>query len=109
MQIRNKFFHLDETCPIFRYLMEGEVCFFGKACDALCKLADGTAEYKRMRDELDFRAFPDAWKKHERDILGKVIQVLTHLERAGDSTLNIKRIKQAYGFDAAKKISAQLG
>ena len=106
MQIRGKFIHLDETCPIFKHLKEGEACFYKTTCDAICKLNDGTAEYKKMRNELDFRAFPDYWKKKEKDILTDVAKVIAHLEKSG-STIDAKRFKMAYGFDTAKRIAAQ--
>jgi len=107
MQIRGKFFHIDETCPVFKHLKEGESCFYKKMCDAICKLNDGTAEYKKLRRELDFRAFPEAWRKRERDILLEVSKVIYHLEKK-NNFLDAKRLKNAYGFDPAKRISAQI-
>ena len=67
MQIKGQFVHLDESCPVFKHLKEGESCLYKVTCDALCDLAEGTQEYKTMRDELDFRAFPEAWKKKDPD------------------------------------------
>jgi hypothetical protein len=106
MQIRGKFVHLDEICPIFKHLKEGEVCFYKSVCDAICKYADGTAEYKKMRQELDFRAFPDSWRKKEKDILTDVAKVIATLEKAGNA-VDVKRLKMAYGFDTAKRMAAQ--
>ena len=107
MQLRGKFFHLDENCQIFKHMKEGEACFYKTACDAICKLADGTAEYKRMRKEMDFRIFPDAWAKREKEILVQVIQIIAQLEQKGN-LLDAKRLKAAYGFDVNKRISASL-
>jgi hypothetical protein len=106
MQIKGRFVHIDENCPVFRHLKDGEACFYKKVCDAICKLNDDTAEYKRMREELDFRAFPEAWKKKELEILGDVAKVIRHLEEKGNF-LDAKRLKQAYGFDTAKRMSSQ--
>ena len=106
MLIRGKFFHLDESCQIFKFLKAGESCFYKSACDSICKLADGAMEYKKMRDELDFRAFPDAWKKKEVEILTEVAKVIRHLEDKGNF-LDAKRLKSAYGFDVAKRMAAK--
>ena len=106
MQIRGKFFHLDETCSIFKHLKEGEACFYKSACDAICNLNDGKKGYKKMRDELDFRAFPKAWKKKEMEILSEAAKVLRRLEE-NENFLDTKRLKMAYGFDAAKRIATQ--
>ncbi len=108
MQLRGKFFHLDENCQIFKHMKEGEACFYKTTCDAICKLADGTAEYKRMRKEMDFRIFPDAWAKKEKEILVQVIQLIAQLEQKGN-LLDAKRLKAAYGFDVNKRISASTG
>jgi len=104
MQIKGNFVHLDESCPVFKHLKEGETCFYKTTCDALCGFADGTKEYKKMRDELDFRAFPEAWKKKELGILANVAKVIRHLEEKGNF-LDAKRMKQAYGFDTAKRMA----
>ncbi|MFH1071043.1 MAG: hypothetical protein V1794_15595 [Candidatus Glassbacteria bacterium] len=106
MQIKGKFFHLDETCPIFKHLKPGEGCFFKTLCDSICKLKDGTQEYKKMRQGLDFRAFPDAWKKKELGILTEVAKLIRSLEEKGNF-LDAKRLKTAYGFDVAKRMSTQ--
>ena len=103
MQIKGKFFHLDETCPIFKHLKEGETCFFKKTCDALCDLNDGTAGYKTMRKELDFRVFPEAWADKEKESLTQVAKLIGQLEQR-NKLLDAKRLKQAYGFDVAKRI-----
>ncbi|MBN2288329.1 MAG: hypothetical protein JXQ83_03280 [Candidatus Glassbacteria bacterium] len=103
MQIRGKFFHLDETCPIFKHLKEGEACFFKKSCDALCELNDGTAEYKTMRKDLDFRVFPEAWVSVEKETLIQAAKLIAQLEQR-NMLLEAKRLKQAYGFDVAKRI-----
>ncbi len=108
MQIRGKFFHLDENCQIFKHVKEGEACFYKVTCDAICKLNDGTAEYKRMKKEMDFRIFPEAWAKKEREILGQVVQVIAQLEQKGN-LLDAKRMKAAYGFDVNKRITASGG
>ena len=105
MQVRNKFFHLDETCQIFKFLKEGEGCFYKTACDAICGLADGTMEYKKMRQEMDFRAFPEAWQKKEKEIQIQVTRVIVQLEQKGN-LLDAKRLKAAYGYDVAKRITA---
>ena len=107
MQARGKFFHLDETCSIFKHLKEGEACFYKSVCDAICSLSDGEKEFKKMRDELDFRAFPDAWKKKEMEILSEAAKLIKRLEEKGNF-LDAKRLKTAYGFDAAKRITTQL-
>ena len=73
---------------------------------ATIKLADGAMEYKKMRDELDFRAFPDAWKKKEVEILTEIAKVIRHLEDTGNF-LDAKRLKSAYGFDVAKRMAAK--
>ena len=96
MQVKGKFFHLDETCSIFKHLK-----------DAICKLKDGKQEYKKMRDELDFRAFPDAWKKREVEVLSETAKVIRRLEEKGNF-LDAKRLKNAYGFDTAKRIATQI-
>ncbi|HUU29454.1 MAG TPA: hypothetical protein VM123_16755 [archaeon] len=106
MQVRGQFFHLDETCPVFKHLKEGEACFYKSQCDAICKLNDGTAEYKKMRLDLDFRAFPESWKKKEKDVLTEVAKVIGLLEKKG-TPLDVKRMKLAYGFHVAKRISQQ--
>ena len=106
MQIKGHFVHLDESCPVFKHLKEGESCFYKTSCDAICDLADGKQEFKKMRDELDFRAFPDAWKKKELTILADVAKVIRHLEEKGNF-LDAKRMKQAYGFDTAKRMATQ--
>jgi len=103
MQIRQKFFHLDETCPIFKHLKEGETCFFKKTCDALCNLNDGTAEYRTMRRELDFRVFPEAWLSREKETLVQVAKVISQLEQR-NMLVEAKRLKSAYGFDVSKRI-----
>ena len=59
-----------------------------------------------MRDELDFRAFPKAWKKKEMEILSEAAKVLRRLEE-NENFLDAKRLKMAYGFDAAKRIATQ--
>lgn len=107
MQAKGAFFHLDETCSIFKHLKEGEACFYKSVCDAICKLNDGKHEYKKMRDELDFRAFPDAWKKKEMEVLTETAKVIRQLEEKGNF-LDAKRLKNAYGFDAAKRMTKQL-
>ena len=107
MQAKGKFFHLDETCNIFKHLKEGEACFYKSVCDAICDLNDGENEYKKMRDELDFREFPDAWKKKEMEILSEAAKLIKRLEEKGNF-LDAKRLKTAYGFDAAKRITTQL-
>lgn len=106
MQTRGKFFHLDETCNIFKHLKNGEACFYKSTCDAICKLKDGKEEYKKMREGLDFRAFPDAWKKKEVAILTEVAKVIRRLEEQGN-LLDAKRLKTAYGFDVAKRMTSQ--
>jgi hypothetical protein len=106
MQIKGKFVHLDESCPVFKHLKEGETCLYKSACDALCDMADGTREYKTMRAELDFRAFPEAWKKKELAVLGNAAKVIRMLEEKGNF-LDAKRMKQAYGFDTAKRMVTQ--
>ena len=106
MQIKGQFVHLDESCPVFKHLKEGESCFYKVACDALCDLANGDQEFKKMRDELDFRAFPEAWKKKELMVLADVAKVIRHLEEKGNF-LDAKRMKQAYGFDTAKRMVTQ--
>lgn len=106
MQIKGHFVHLDESCPVFKHLKDGESCFYKTACDAICELADGTQEFKNMRQELDFRAFPDAWKKKELTILADVAKVIRHFEEKGNF-LDAKRMKQAYGFDTAKRMATQ--
>ena len=106
MQVKGKFFHLDETCPIFKHLKPGEACFYKSACDAICKLADGTKDFKNMRQNLDFRAFPDAWKKKEIGVLTEVAKMIRHLEDKGNF-LDAKRLKTAYGFDVAKRMATQ--
>lgn len=103
MQIKGKFFHLDETCPIFKHLKEKENCFFKKSCDALCNLNDGTAGYKKLRKELDFRVFPEAWAAKEKESMIKAAKLIAQLEQR-NKLLEAKRLKQAYGFDVAKKI-----
>jgi predicted metal-binding transcription factor (methanogenesis marker protein 9) len=103
MQIKGKFFHLDETCPIFKYLKEGEACFFKKTCDALCELNDGTAEYKTMKKDLDFRVFPEAWLEKEKETYVQAARLISQLEQRS-MLLEAKRLKQAYGFDVAKRI-----
>mgnify|MGYP000642661063 CR=1 FL=1 len=107
MLVRGKFFHLDETCNIFKHLKAKETCFYRSACDAICELKDGREEFKKMRDELDFRAFPDAWKKKEMEILSEAAKVIKRLEEKGNF-LDAKRLKSAYGFDTAKRMSAQV-
>ena len=107
MQVKGKFFHLDETCSIFKHLKDGEACFYKSVCDAICKLKDGKQEYKKMRDELDFRAFPDAWKKREVEVLSEAAKVIRRLEEKGNF-LDAKRLKNAYGFDTAKRIATQI-
>ncbi len=106
MQVRGKFFHLDETCSIFKHLKEGEACFYKSVCDAICNLNDGKKEYKKMRDELDFRAFPNAWKKKEMEILTVAAKVIRRLEE-NENLLDAKRLKSAYGFNAAKRITTR--
>ena len=103
MEIRGKFFHIDETCGVFKHLKEGEACFYKRVCDAICTLSDGTNEYKAMRDEMDFRIFPEAWAKKEKEILKQVAAVIMKLEQS-NRMLDAKRMKQAYGFDAAKSL-----
>ena len=103
MQIKGKFVHVDETCNVFKHLKQGETCFYKSVCDALCGLTDGKREYKHMRDELDFRAFPEAWKKRELVILSTAAKVIRHLEEKGNF-LDAKRMKNAYGFDTAKRM-----
>ena len=103
MQIRGKFFHLDETCPIFNHLKEEEACIFKKDCDALCDLNDGTAEYKTMRKDLDFRVFPEAWLEKEKAAFVQAAKLIAQLEQR-NKILEAKRMKQAYGFDVAKRI-----
>lgn len=105
MQIKGTFVHVDETCPVFKHLKKGEACFYKTACDAVCKLADGKKEYKQMRNELDFRAFPDVWKKKELVVLATVAKIIRHLEGKGNF-LDAKRMKNAYGFDTAKRMNA---
>lgn len=106
MQIKGKFFHLDETCPVFKYLKEGEACFYRKACDALCDYSDGTAEYKKMREESDFRVFPEHWMETEKEVLEQVVKVIAQLETK-NMLIDAKRMKQAYGFDVNKRIAAR--
>ena len=103
MQFRGKFFHLDETCPIFKHLKEGEACFFKTTCDALCDLNDGTGEYKSLRNELDFRVFPEVWVNKEKETLVQAAKLIAQLEQR-NMLLEAKRLKQAYGFDVAKRI-----
>jgi hypothetical protein len=103
MQLKGKFFHLDETCPIFKHLKEGEACFFKKSCDALCGLSDGTAEYKTMKKDLDFRVFPEAWQEIEKETYAQAAKLIAQLEQRS-MLLEAKRLKQAYGFDVAKRI-----
>jgi len=107
MQVKGNFFHLDETCNVFKHLREGEACFYKSTCDAICNLKDGTQEYKKMRDELDFRAFPEAWKKKEMEILTEVAKVIRLLEKKGN-LLDARRLKAAYGFDTVKRIGSQV-
>ena len=104
MQVRGKFFHLDENCQIFKHVKEGEACFYKTACDAICKLQDGNEEYKKMRQQMDFRVFPEAWAKKEKEILTQVAQIIASLEQKGN-LLDAKRLKSAYGFDVNKRIS----
>ncbi|MBW7997011.1 MAG: hypothetical protein FVQ81_10685 [Candidatus Glassbacteria bacterium] len=106
MQIKGQFVHLDESCPVFKYLQEGESCFYKSSCDAICDLADGGQKFKKMRDELDFRAFPEVWKKREMVILANVAKVIRRLEEK-KNFLDAKRMKQAYGFDTAKRMAAK--
>ena len=106
MQIKGSFVHLDESCPVFKHLKEGETCLYKTACDAICALADGSQEYGKMRQELDFRAFPEAWKKKELMVLADAAKIIRHLEEKGNF-LDAKRMKQAYGFDTAKRLSTQ--
>ncbi len=103
MQIKGQFVHLDESCPVFKHLKEGVSCFYKSSCDAICDLADGEQEFKKMRDGLDFRAFPEVWKKKEMVILANVAKVIRRLEEKRNF-LDAKRMKQAYGFDTAKRI-----
>jgi len=104
MQIKGKFVHVDENCPVFKHLKKGEACFYKSACDALCDYPDGKKEYKQMRDELDFRAFPEAWKKKEIVVLSTAAKIIRHLEEKGNF-LDAKRLKNAYGFDTAKRLA----
>src|SRR3972149_11372980 len=98
MQIKGKFFHVDENCLVFKFLKEGEACFYKAACDAICRLSDGTQEYKKMRREMDFRVFPEAWMKREKEIQGQIVQIIVSLGQKGN-LLDAKRLKAAYGFD----------
>ncbi|MEA1996677.1 MAG: hypothetical protein U9N45_03525 [Gemmatimonadota bacterium] len=104
MQIRGKFFHLDETCTVFKFLRENEACFYKSMCDAICKVNDGKSGYKQMREEIDFRAFPVVWKKKEREILAHVARLIMDLEEKGN-IIDVKRIKAAYGFDTTKRMN----
>ena len=103
IQIKGEFFHFDPTCPIFKYLKEKENCLFKKLCDALCDLNDGTAEYKNMRKELDFRIFPEAWTAEEKESMIRAAKLIAQLEQR-NKLLEAKRLKQAYGSDVAKRI-----
>ena len=105
MQIKGKFVHVDDSCPVFKHLKKGETCFYKTVCDAICEMADGEKEYWQMRRDLDFRAFPEAWKKKELIVLGTAAKIIRHLEEKGNF-LDAKRMKQAYGFDTAKRMSA---